>query len=163
VDYGDFEDARIKHLEFIQAVIARLGNDGFLTRGWALTVAGAFLGFAVNSRNRWLAIASILPTIGFWWLDAYFLRAERLFRKLYGRVSRKDQRVHPFFMSATSTTFLELLEEKERRDLAHWRVLLRPALLGLYIVLLASAVLVFFIVLHISPDVPHHLVPHRRP
>lgn len=42
-DYESFEDRRIKHLELIQAVVGRLGNDGFLMKGWALTVAGAFL------------------------------------------------------------------------------------------------------------------------
>jgi RsiW-degrading membrane proteinase PrsW (M82 family) len=159
VDYDEFDEARIKHLEFIQAVITRLGNDGFLTRGWALTVAGAFLGFAVNTRNRWLAIASMVPTLGFWWLDGFFLRAERLFRKLYGRVRARDERVEPFFMSATSNNFIEILDEQERQDVKHWRVLLRPALLGLYLLLLAAAVLVFIIVIYASPSTPSRKHP----
>lgn len=39
-NYQDFDEARIKHLELIQAVIGRLGINGFLMKGWALTVAG---------------------------------------------------------------------------------------------------------------------------
>lgn len=38
--YESFEDQRIKHLDMLQAVIGRLGNDSFLVKGWAVTVAG---------------------------------------------------------------------------------------------------------------------------
>jgi len=34
----------------VQAVITRLGNDSFLVKGWAVTVNGVFLGFAVSSK-----------------------------------------------------------------------------------------------------------------
>ena len=69
------DDAQIKHLEFIQAVITRLANNSFLMKGWALTVAGLIFGFA-----------------------AYFLRQERLFRRLYDAVRRSDPPVEPFSM-----------------------------------------------------------------
>ncbi len=42
--YGDFEDSHVKHLEMIQSVVARLGNNAFLIKGWAITVAAAFVG-----------------------------------------------------------------------------------------------------------------------
>jgi hypothetical protein len=45
------DSAWLKHLEFIQAVITRLANDSFLRKGWALTVAGAFYGFAVKGTS----------------------------------------------------------------------------------------------------------------
>jgi hypothetical protein len=106
VNYHEaFDDLRVKHLELIQAVISRLGSNGFLVKGWALTVAGIFFGFTVGSRNWQLGVASILPTIFFWGLDAYFLRAERLFRRLYDRVRSSDPGIEPFFMSATSPIF----------------------------------------------------------
>jgi len=72
-----------------------------------------FFGFAVNSDNLWLPVASFLPTLTFWGLDAYFLRAERLFRKLYGQVRQGNERVAPFYMSATSPTFISLLSDQE--------------------------------------------------
>ena len=48
-------EARIKHLEFIQSVITRMATNSFLAKGWALTVAGALYGFAVNHLNPWIA------------------------------------------------------------------------------------------------------------
>ena len=55
------DGAWLKHLEFIQAVITRLANDSFLMKGWALTVAGAFYGFAVKGTSgKWRLSGSCL-------------------------------------------------------------------------------------------------------
>jgi len=74
---------RIKHLEFIQAVIARLGTSSFLVKGWGVTIAAAF--FAVLAKNLDGAVAAVglIPLLAFWFLDSYFLWQERLFRRLY--------------------------------------------------------------------------------
>ena len=144
--YEQFEPDRIKHLEFIQAVVSRLGNNAFLMKGWALTVAGAFFGFAVNNQDRWLAVASALPTVTFWGLDTYFLRCERLFRMLYKRVSDRNDEVAPFFMDATSPTYLKGLSQEDRNDVSWWRTFRRPTLLLFYGAILISAVVIFAIV-----------------
>ncbi len=89
---------RIKHLEFIQSVITRLATDSFITKGWALTVAGAIYGLAANHLNPWIAAVGFVPTVGFWWLDSYFLRQERLFRCLYDDVRQPDTPVALFSM-----------------------------------------------------------------
>ena len=139
--YGSFEDQRIKHLEMIQAVIGRLGNDSFLVKGWAITVSGVFFGFAINSEDWKLAIASVLPTVMFWGLDAYFLRCERLFRALYERVRTNPTAVTPFYMSATSADFVQGVEG---RLSSWWATLWRPTLSVFYGVLLISAIGVAF-------------------
>jgi hypothetical protein len=79
-------------------VIARLATDSFLMKGWALTVAGAFFGFAAAGLNWRVAATGLLPVAAFWGLDAYFLRQERLFRRLYDGVRRSDPGVEPFSM-----------------------------------------------------------------
>ncbi|MEU6492667.1 hypothetical protein ABZ890_20035 [Streptomyces sp. NPDC046984] len=89
----------IKHLEFIQAIVARLGNGSFLIKGWTMTVAGVFFGVSLNSLSWKIATAGIIPIIGFWLLDAYFLRQERLFRKLYDDVRRPAVTVELFSMN----------------------------------------------------------------
>jgi hypothetical protein len=32
-------DAKLKHLEFIQAVISRMSTSSFIFKGWAITIA----------------------------------------------------------------------------------------------------------------------------
>jgi hypothetical protein len=96
------DDAEIKHLEFIQNVIARLATDSFLMKGWGLTVAGAFFGFSAKDLNWRLAAVGLLPVIAFWCLDAYFLSRERLFRDLYIAVRTGTPAVDPFDMNYTA-------------------------------------------------------------
>lgn len=102
VAYNEFSEGQIKHLEMLQTVVARLGTDSFLVKGWAITVAGAFFGFAVSSGKWRLAAASVILTLIFWCLDTYFLRSERTFRILYDKARMSPATVPPFFMSATS-------------------------------------------------------------
>ena len=76
-------DEKIKYLEIIQTVISRLAGNSFLIKGWAISIA--ITGFGVFETNKntsflWLIIFSSLI---FWTLDGYYVRQERLFRKLY--------------------------------------------------------------------------------
>ncbi len=88
-----------KHLDFIQNVIARLANNSFLMKGWAITVSGAFYGFGVQQKLWQLAAIGLVPAVSFWWLDAYFLRAETMFRCLFNSVRRNPDAHEPFDMN----------------------------------------------------------------
>ena len=140
-DYASFNDRRIKHMEMIQAVLARLGNDSFFVKGWAITVAGAFLGFAVNLENASLALASVLPTFLFWTLDTYYLWSERLFRDLYDLVREGSEDVEPFFMGATTDDFIEIANEQPERGAATRREVFRSRTLWrFYAAIIGSAI-----------------------
>ncbi|EKN64749.1 hypothetical protein BABA_22713 [Neobacillus bataviensis LMG 21833] len=81
---------KLKHLEFIQGVINRMGQNSFLLKGWAVTLVAGLFVFA-NTQEidyRFISIA-LIPTIFFWFLDGYFLWQEKLFRKLYDHVRKK--------------------------------------------------------------------------
>ncbi len=79
-------DQQMKHLEFIQAVIARQASNSFLLKGWAITVSGAIYGFAVSQAAWGPAVVGVVPAFMFWSLDAYYLWQERRFRCLYDAV-----------------------------------------------------------------------------
>jgi len=96
----ELTDARIKHLEFLQAIIARQATNSFLLKGWALTVAAAFFGFVASQLHWRLALVALLPIVAFWFLDTYFLRQERLFRCLY-EASRHPGSIVPLFSMDT--------------------------------------------------------------
>jgi hypothetical protein len=99
-EYTHFASQRIQHLEMIQAVVSRLANEAALIRGWALTVAAAFYGYAAQAADWPVAAVGLLPVIAFWVLNAYYLRAERQYRSLYARVRSHDAAVVPFSMDA---------------------------------------------------------------
>ena len=89
---------RLKHLEFIQAVVTRLGNSSFLIKGWTLTIAAAFFAVLAAKLNWGVAAVGLIPILGFWFLDGLFLRNERLFRHLYDDVRQAGTKVEPMSM-----------------------------------------------------------------
>lgn len=82
----------VKHLEIIQGVVNRLGHDSFLIKGWSMAVLVA--GIIFISRNQiqseWIILAFILPVLGFWVLDGYFLRKERMFIEIYNEIRQQE-------------------------------------------------------------------------
>ncbi len=80
-----------KHLEFIQAAIARLAGNSFTYKGWAITlVSAAFAVLQQKDISHNVLLAGIIPSFGFWVLDAQALRRERLFRCLYDEVRKRQ-------------------------------------------------------------------------
>ena len=140
--YDEFDAGRVKHLEFIQAIIARLGNDAFLVKGWAVTVTGILLGFAVSQEDGWLAAVSAVPTLAFWGLDTYFLRAERLFRALYEATRAGLLEAPPFFMAATEAAFVAAARKRDPAAGSWLKTATRPTLWIFYTALLVAAALV---------------------
>ena len=80
----------VKHLEFIQGTINRLGRNAILLKGMTVLVAGALLVIRLKPDQPLLVLTFLVPIIGFWVLDAYFLWQERLFRAEYDRVRQQD-------------------------------------------------------------------------
>ena len=91
-------DAKLKHLEFIQAAISRMATNSFLFKGWAITLAAGLSAFgAVNTKTALLAIA-LVSTLMFWGLDGYYLWLERGFVNLHNQVAAKDEKDIDFSM-----------------------------------------------------------------
>jgi hypothetical protein len=101
-DQGGLGADQIKHLEFIQAVIIRLGTNSFLIKGWVLTIAAALFAFLVTDRSWALAVVGLVPLLAFWFLDGYFLWQERLFRRLYDDARRPSSSVDLLSMNVTA-------------------------------------------------------------
>lgn len=78
-----------EHLDYIQNVINRMSHNSFLIKGWTITFISLLFILAVNGSSYLLLILSLLPLVCFWGLDAYYLRQERLFRKLYDAVRQE--------------------------------------------------------------------------
>ena len=91
-------DAKLKHLEFIQSVINRMGANSFRLKGWAVVLVSALMILVAREDSGEAAFVGLVPVVVFWWLDAYFLHQERLFRALYDRVRVLDAEQIDFSM-----------------------------------------------------------------
>jgi hypothetical protein len=129
-----------KHMDYVQSVIARLGNDSFLMKGWALTVSTAVLAYALAHLDWRVALFAFLPGVLFWYLDSYFLHREKLFRLLFDDVAAG--KVRNFSM-----TYENYLPQVSRR-----KVFFSETLRWFYGLILAVATVVFIGALCASPN-----------
>ncbi len=90
-----------KHLDLIQSVTERLARNSFLLKGWAVTLVAACFLLAVRGADPTIAIvAALLPCFTFWGLDAYYLRQERMYRRLYDAVRNGEVANDPYTLDA---------------------------------------------------------------
>lgn len=80
-----------KHLEFIQAIITRMGSNLFILKGWTITLIVALFTFTAKDTNNIYVLFSYFVLFIFWILDGYFLSRERCFRALYNHVRKKNE------------------------------------------------------------------------
>lgn len=78
----------MKEIEIIQGIINRMAYNSFLIKGWTMTLV---VGILLLKGNRFHSFIAFIPILGFWYLDAYFIWVERLYRRLYNWV--KDYRL----------------------------------------------------------------------
>ena len=94
----------LKHLALISAVVTRLANNSFLIKGWSLTLVSALATFILKESVS-ISVA-LIPLVGssfLWFLDAYYLQQERLFRKLYNEVRVLNEKDIDFSMVSNAT------------------------------------------------------------
>src|SRR5262249_2894255 len=99
---------RMKHIELIEAVVNRMAANSALIKGWSVTLAAALIGLAAgkDAKTQYVLLALISPIL-FAVLDAYYLRQERLFRRLYDQVRKSsdaDWEKDPFSMDTSKIT-----------------------------------------------------------
>lgn len=73
-----------KEIDLIQACVSRMAQNSFMVGGWLITLIAVVLAILPENFNiRGLCIVGLAITICFWYLDAFFLRTEKLYRWKY--------------------------------------------------------------------------------
>ncbi|WP_155768274.1 hypothetical protein [Burkholderia vietnamiensis] len=93
-------DEKIAHLGFIQGTINRMAGNVFLVKGWSVALAAAMT--ALTSDSKFGSYIAIVPIMLFWWLDAYYIQQEKLFRELFRMVSTSGAPTVDFSMDTTT-------------------------------------------------------------
>jgi hypothetical protein len=128
------DEDRRKHLELVQAVITRQAGNSFAIKTWAVTLITILAALATKDGDIRLAIPLLLPAVCFWGLDAYYLRQERLFRKLYGKIAAQDALIPPFSMDTRP-----VVPEVDKLSIVAWSPTVRwlhlPILILVFVVI----------------------------
>jgi len=85
IEKKDLKDYLMKEIDTIQSIINRMGNNSFLIKGWTITlvVGTLLLERTLLTDSKLQITVAFVPLLVFWFLDAYFLWQERMYRKLY--------------------------------------------------------------------------------
>lgn len=95
----------IRHLEFAQNAIERMARNSFTVKGWTIALTTGLFALATKEADPIYIIIAVYPAMALWGLDAYYIRQERLFRKLYEDLAVNGHNVQlPFTMSTARFT-----------------------------------------------------------
>lgn len=98
-----------KEIDLIQSVINRMANNSFLLKGWLISIIAVVLAlskYSIVSKNDYaIFIVMLLPTLTFWYLDAFFLHKERCYRKLYDWVIENREKSKEFLYNLNYRRF----------------------------------------------------------
>ena len=82
-----------KEIDLIQDCVKRMSNNSFLLKGWLISILVVIIALSPDEVSRiTLILLSLVITMSFWRLDAFFLRTEKLYRKMYEWVLEKRKR-----------------------------------------------------------------------
>lgn len=79
-----------------------MASNSFIIKGWCITLAVALIALLEKEDiNKCYIAFSFLPLLFFWFLDAYFIKVERQYRKLYDEVRKVEDEKINFSMDIT--------------------------------------------------------------
>ena len=97
------EKLLIDEIKIIQDIIKRMADNSFKIKGWTVTLIVITLVFkGKTNANHLLAF---LPLVSFWILDTYYLRIERIYRKLYSWVIKNRPQSNEYLFDLNPERF----------------------------------------------------------
>ncbi len=105
------KDYLFKEVEIIQNIIDRMARNSFLIKGWSITLILVAL---LLRGTQFQVFLAFIPLFVFWYLDAYFLWQERLYRKLYLWVIENRVRTDEFLFDMNAYRFKDEVQSKIR-------------------------------------------------
>lgn len=131
---------KIAHLNMIQEIITRMGNNSFYLKQWAVGIMIAIYAFAGENSHK-AVIVTVIPLIVFWILDSYYLMIERKFRCLYDEVRKRAEKNIDFNMNFNSIKVN--MNNISKYCLA--KVALSRTILPFYLVCFVTTLIIYFI------------------
>lgn len=134
------DENKRSHLNNIQNVITRMGNNSFSLKEWSVGVMIAIYAFAGKNSNK-AVIVTLIPIIIFWFLDTYYLTLERKFRKLYDEERKKDANDIDFNMDLNNLK----IDMQEMKKYCFVNIFLSKTIMPFYIVCIITTLIIYFV------------------
>ena len=93
---------KYKHMHYVQSAISRMASNSFYLKGWNITIIAAIVALSFKESDWKIYACALVLNVVFWFLDAYYLKQEKLFRELYNKVSKiSDDNLVDFSMNTS--------------------------------------------------------------
>lgn len=107
----ELKEYMLKEIEIIQNIIKRMAYNSFMIKGWAITLVVVTLLLKGSRYQVWIAF---IPLLVFWFLDAYFLWQEQLYRELYKWVIENRLKTNEYLFDMNAYRFKNKVQSKVR-------------------------------------------------
>jgi hypothetical protein len=107
----NLKEYMLKEIEIIQDIIKRMASNSFMIKGWTLTLVVVTL---LLKGNKHQVLIAFIPLLVFWFLDAYFLWQERMYRKLYDWVRNNRLKTDEYLFDMNAYRFKDSIQSKIR-------------------------------------------------
>lgn len=95
--HNDRKEILYKEIDLIQSCINRMSQNSFMVKGWLLSLIAVILALLPENVNiNILCLISFVVIVCFWYLDAFFLKIERLYRWKYNWVIMNRLKLEDF-------------------------------------------------------------------
>ena len=101
----------LKEIDIVQDIIKRMAFNSFMIKGWAITLVVVTLLLKGAEYQVWIAF---IPLLVFWFLDAYFLWQERMYRKLYDWVINNRLKTDEYLFDMNAYRFKDEVQSRLR-------------------------------------------------
>lgn len=125
MDKDKLEKLMIEEIKLVQDILKRMSANSFLIKGWTLTLVVATLLFKADDKVAKQIPLACIPLFMFWFLDTYYLRQEKLFRRLHCWIIKHRLNTDEFLLDFATSRF-------EKDVPGFWKVAVSKTLLGFY-------------------------------
>ncbi len=108
---ANLKDYMLKEIDLIQNIIKRMAFNSFMIKGWAVTLVVITL---LLKGTTYQVLIAFIPLLMFWFLDAYFLWQERMYRKLYNWVISNRLKTEEYLFNMNAYRFKNDVQSRFR-------------------------------------------------
>ena len=133
-----------KEIDLIQACINRMAQNSFMVKGWAITLIAVVLALLPESFDvALLCSVGVIATLCFWYLDAFFLRTERLYRWKYDWViaRRSETTEYAYDLNPNNSNMWLPVDGKSRKAPTVLRMMFTKTVTPIYVPLFLLSVI----------------------
>ena len=98
----ELKEFMLKEIEIIQDIIRRMASNSFSIKRWTIALVIATL---LLKGSKYQVFLAFIPILVFWFLDAYFLWQERLYRRLYNWVIKNRIKTDKYLFDMNAYRF----------------------------------------------------------